>query len=228
MKPDKYTNKFMNYQRKIFNQTLFTFLIVNTILIALLLVKPYLGRTLFLTLGSAIFVISSIVSAKVFKIDAKGFGLDTDSVIKDLRAIFIVLFVIFPAFVVANHLYQSIVLHHRFVFVFREKIFFNTIHHLLMVAIPEEIFFRGFVQSQMEKVYDQKSYLRFISLSNLMTSVFFALGHFFINPHIDRLAVFFPSLLFGYLREVRGNIYPSIAIHWLSNLIMYILLGMYI
>jgi membrane protease YdiL (CAAX protease family) len=218
----------MIYQRKIFNQTLFAFLVVNCILILLLVIKPYIGRTLFLTLGSAVFMVSSIVFVKIFKIDATEFGLKTDSLVKDIKIVLLVLFIVFPLFIALNHIYQVIFFKHRFVFGLREGIVFNIFHHLIMVAIPEEIFFRGFIQSQMERAYQKGKIVGLITHSNFMTSLLFAIGHFFINPQINRLAVFFPSLLFGYLREIRGNIYPSIVIHWLSNIIMYILLGMYL
>jgi len=68
---------------------------------------------------------------------------------------------------------------------------------IALVAFPEEAFYRGF--------------------SLLATSVLFALGHFATIPVPTRLAVFFPSLLFGWLRVRTGGIGASVFLHALCN-----------
>jgi membrane protease YdiL (CAAX protease family) len=59
-----------------------------------------------------------------------------------------------------------------------------------------------------------------ISAANLASSAIFALAHFAIGFHPARLAVFFPSLLFGRLAERTGGIAASVTLHVLSNLMM--------
>ncbi len=217
----------MNYQRKILNQTLFVFIIVNLILIMLLFLKPIVGRIVIQISGAVVFILSTLIISKIEGIEIHLLGLYSDSIIKDLKYLAIILIIVFPLFFLGNHIYQIFILHHNFRIFFREGIILYLLTNLLTAAIPEEMFFRGYIQVQLSRVYNSKKIFKYISISNLLTSFFFALGHFFINPHPERLAVFFPSLLFGLLRELRGNIYPSIFLHWISNVIMYILLGMY-
>ena len=53
----------------------------------------------------------------------------------------------------------------------------------------------------------------------LVASLIFAAGHFFTNAQASRLAVFFPSLLFGYLRTRTKGIGASFVFHALCNLL---------
>ena len=52
----------------------------------------------------------------------------------------------------------------------------------------------------------------------LLQAALFALVHFLVEPHPARLAVFFPGLLFGWLRARRGGVGAAIALHAMSNL----------
>jgi len=98
--------------------------------------------------------------------------------------------------------------------------------HLLVVALPEEAFFRGYLASALDRRYVPKLTLWGAQLGPglFWTSVLFALGHFLSIPDPGRLAVFFPSLLFGWLRAKTGGIGASIVCHALCNLYV-IMLG---
>ncbi|MGC8928396.1 MAG: JDVT-CTERM system glutamic-type intramembrane protease MrtJ [Myxococcota bacterium] len=217
----------MNYQRKILNSVLLVFIIVNLILIPLPFLKPLIGRFWVMAIGGAIFLLATLILARREGLDIYILGIYTESFIKELSLSAIVILIVFPIFFFFNHLYQTILLGHQFQFIFRDNIPFNALINLLLVAIPEEVFFRGYIQQELMRAYNSKKIFRVLSYSNLLTSILFSLGHFFINPNLGRIAVFFPSLLFGFLRERSGSIYPSIILHWLSNVVMYIAIGMY-
>jgi membrane protease YdiL (CAAX protease family) len=51
-----------------------------------------------------------------------------------------------------------------------------------------------------------------------MTSAIFAVGHLLTEPNPSRLAVFFPSLLFGWMRARTGGIGASVLFHAACNL----------
>lgn len=89
--------------------------------------------------------------------------------------------------------------------------------HVLVVALPEETFFRGYLQSSLSHSLDAQRGARAL-IPNFMTSLLFALGHFATEPVPSRLAVFFPSLLFGLLRQRSGGVGASIFFHTFSNL----------
>lgn len=88
------------------------------------------------------------------------------------------------------------------------------------VAFPEEVFFRGYLQSALDRAWPPRRKLLGAPLgpSLLVASAIFALGHLSTDPHPSRLAVFFPSLVFGILRARTGGVGASIAFHALCNL----------
>ena len=93
---------------------------------------------------------------------------------------------------------------------------------VVLVAIPEETFFRGYLQRRLALRWPHSAPRGFfhISRANLVTSAVFALAHFVIGFQPGRLAVFFPSLLFGRLAERSGGLAASVTLHILSNLMM--------
>lgn len=84
-------------------------------------------------------------------------------------------------------------------------------NQLLFVALPEEIFFRGSFQPSLPV---KKPWVAIV-----VTSAVFALAHLAIVQHPARLLVFFPSLLFGWLRLRTGSIVPGIVFHALCNVL---------
>jgi uncharacterized protein len=91
---------------------------------------------------------------------------------------------------------------------------------LLVVALPEEAFFRGYLQTALDRAWRPR--LRVLGaplgLGWLVASVIFALGHVLTIRHPSRLAVFFPSLVFGWLRARTGGIGAPLLFHAACNL----------
>lgn len=94
---------------------------------------------------------------------------------------------------------------------------------VLLVALPEEAFFRGYVQSRLGEALGSRRAVGPVSLANLVASLLFALGHFGTSVSVARASVFFPSLLFGLLRERTGGIVAPMIVHALSNLLARVL-----
>jgi membrane protease YdiL (CAAX protease family) len=82
-------------------------------------------------------------------------------------------------------------------------------HGLLFAALPEETFFRGAFQPSLAPERPWASIV--------VTSVIFALLHVLFRGGPEQLLVFFPSLVFGYLRWRTGSIVPGIVFHALCN-----------
>lgn len=92
---------------------------------------------------------------------------------------------------------------------------------IVLVAIPEEAYFRGYLQTRLEDVFPTtrtfgRLVLRPIPL--VLQAAAFALLHFVVEPSPARLAVFFPGLVFGVLRSARGGIGAAVFFHVLCNL----------
>ncbi len=91
---------------------------------------------------------------------------------------------------------------------------------LLGVAFPEEAFFRGYLQSALDRAWPPR--FRFagapLGAGIVVSSAIFAGGHFLTEPNPARLAVFFPSLVFGFLRAREGGIGAALVFHAFCNL----------
>lgn len=96
--------------------------------------------------------------------------------------------------------------------------------HLLVVALPEEFFFRGFLQTRLREA-GHTGGLRLpggllLTRANLLTSTVFSIAHLVIGWDPMRLFVFFPSLLFGLLRERSEGLAACVVAHALFNLMV--------
>lgn len=96
---------------------------------------------------------------------------------------------------------------------------------LLVVAIPEELFYRGFMQTSWARGAPGRGVTVLgarLGQGFVRTQLLFAAGHLVVfQPW--RLATFFPGLLFGWLRERTGAIVAPALVHAASNLFLAIL-----
>ncbi len=93
---------------------------------------------------------------------------------------------------------------------------------LIVVAIPEELFFRGFILKLLETRWVPRRRLLGggIGLALVVSSLLFAVGHMLVVFDPRRLAVFFPGLVFGWMRSATGSIVASVIFHMASNLLI--------
>jgi uncharacterized protein len=94
-----------------------------------------------------------------------------------------------------------------------------VVDQLFVVALPEEFFYRGYLQSRLKLVWPGGVRVLGVRVGPafLLVAVLFALGHLAVF-HVWRLAVFFPALLFGYLRERTGTVLGCTLLHAIFNL----------
>jgi len=100
----------------------------------------------------------------------------------------------------------------------------RIIDELFVVALPEEFFYRGFIQTRLRDAWPQGR--RFLGgrlgKAFWVTAILFALGHLAIFQ-FWRLSVFFPALVFGWMRERTGTVAGATLFHAFSNLYMHTL-----
>jgi nucleoside-diphosphate-sugar epimerase len=84
-----------------------------------------------------------------------------------------------------------------------------------VVAFPEEFFFRGFVEEAFSARWPTPKRLFGVSfgLASLMTASLFALSHSLIALRWWHIFIFFPALLFSWLRQKTGTIWASVVFH---------------
>jgi membrane protease YdiL (CAAX protease family) len=99
-------------------------------------------------------------------------------------------------------------------------VFDDAAGQLLVIALPEECFYRGYLQSALDGAWPARIRLlgAEVGPSLLVTSALFAAGHLATELDVNRLAVFFPALLFGWLRARTGGVGAGIVLHALCNL----------
>ena len=91
---------------------------------------------------------------------------------------------------------------------------------VLVIALPEEAFYRGYLQSSLDEVWQPRLRVLGAELGPglLVSSALFAAGHLCTEPNPARLVVFFPSLVFGWLRARTRGVGAGILFHALCNL----------
>jgi membrane protease YdiL (CAAX protease family) len=88
---------------------------------------------------------------------------------------------------------------------------------LMLVALPEEVFFRGYLQQKLGNTIK----------GVIAVSFLFALAHFVTLCLADggfsvcgqAVLTFFPSLVMGYLYMATGTLWASIIFHFLANIV---------
>ncbi len=98
---------------------------------------------------------------------------------------------------------------------------------LFAVALPEEVFHRGYLMSALEQRWPPKRTLFGVPFgaAAVISSLLFALGHLVTMPSTARLATFFPALVFAWLWRRSGSLWAPALFHVASNLLMDVLLA---
>jgi len=95
----------------------------------------------------------------------------------------------------------------------------------LVVGLPEELFFRGFLLKKLEARFPpRRRWLGGgVGLALVLSALAFALIHLPKDGDPRALATFFPGLLFGWMRSATGSILASTVTHGASNILARIL-----
>ncbi len=100
---------------------------------------------------------------------------------------------------------------------------------LVVIALPEEVFFRGYVQTRLGDAFPAPRAGPFARLGVaprvlVLQSLLFAVVHLATPaPNPARLATFVPGLAFGVLRAWRGGVGAAIGYHALCNVLAEVL-----
>ena len=94
-------------------------------------------------------------------------------------------------------------------------------NQVVVVALPEEMFFRGYLMQRLEARFPPRHRLAGapVGWALPLSAGLFALGHVLVDFNPQRLAVFFPALIFGWMRARTGSLAAGAAFHALCNLL---------
>lgn len=135
----------------------------------------------------------------------------------------VVALVIFPFFLIGAHLWMRWVVGTSAVHFSLPPEFLNVAAvQLILIAFPEEFFFRGYFQSAMNRLFPARWRILGADLGwgFLITAVVFAFAHSVVTFQWWHFSIFFPALLFGWLRERTGLILAPTFFHAACNLLM--------
>lgn len=95
-----------------------------------------------------------------------------------------------------------------------------ALSQVIVVALPEELFFRGYLLSLLEAALPPRRRILGggIGLALVLSAGLFAVSHLVVGFDPRRLATFFPGLLFGWMRSATGNIAAGTFVHAACNL----------
>lgn len=125
---------------------------------------------------------------------------------------------VLPPFVVGFRLYWRV--RPQFAFALPDSVFDEVLGQLLVIALPEEAFYRGYLHTALDDRFGTpwKILGARVGPGLLLGAAIFAVGHLATELHPSRLAVFFPALLFGWLRARTGGIGAPLLLHAIFNL----------
>ena len=92
----------------------------------------------------------------------------------------------------------------------------STLTQIVVVALPEELFFRGYLQGRLDERWPPLIAWWREHRSAWVSScraALFALGHVLVDFDLQRLAVFAPGLVFGWMRARTGSLAPGAVFH---------------
>ena len=91
--------------------------------------------------------------------------------------------------------------------------------HLLGVALPEELFYRGFLQPKLCRSFEDKPLALGLVWNHgiAIAAGLFALAHFLGEYNPARLGPFFPALIMGMLRRRSGSVASAVVLHAAFN-----------
>src|SRR5690606_7880273 len=114
-----------------------------------------------------------------------------------LRLNAVVVGAILGPWLVGYHLWQTRVMGHDYVGTWPASVALLVGYHLFFVAIPEEFFYRGYLQSRLDELWAPRWRVLGAQVGPglLVTSLIFAFGHSLVFFQWWHFAIFFPSLV---------------------------------
>ena len=134
--------------------------------------------------------------------------------------------VILVPWLIGYHLYQTQLFGHSPQWDrLPDELFTLVLYQVFFVAIPEEFFYRGYMQTRLNEVFHRPYLLGGAAFGAALwvTALYFAFGHSLVVLRWWHPAIFFPGLLFGLLRERTGGVLAPAFFHAACNLLVVIL-----
>lgn len=138
---------------------------------------------------------------------------------KDVGRALLVAAITFPPFAIGHHYWQLHFGAPGYTFAVPAGIAVTLLKNTFLIALPEEMFYRGFVEHRLERLWPTKHMWWIIPVSRtvILASALFAVGHFLGEYNPARLGPFFPAFVFSALTRKSGSVCGAVLYHGMSN-----------
>lgn len=139
--------------------------------------------------------------------------------LRDMGRALLVGAVTFPPFAIGHHFWMLQFGAPGYHFVVPGDIALTLLKNTFLIALPEEMFYRGFVEHRLERLWPTRHLYWVIPVSRtvILASALFAVGHFLGEYNPARLGPFFPAFVFSGLTRRGGSISGAVLYHGMSN-----------
>lgn len=175
-------------------------------------------------LGPAALVIAALLPPIIRKDKFPEIGRSPEKIKQAIRILIPTCLVIFPATFAAlwllNHYGVETPL--RVVPPATNQIFSWLFYQFFYIAVAEEVFFRGYLQTNILRLTDQMQHTKLTQtlknrISITLCAACFAIAHIIIHGQIEFALTFFPAIILGWLFVKTKSLIAPILFHALAN-----------
>lgn len=95
-------------------------------------------------------------------------------------------------------------------------------YHVFFVAIPEEMFYRGYLQTRIDEAFARRARVlgAVVGPGLILATVLFAFGHSIVVFRPWHAAILFPGLVFAWMRARSGDVMAGALYHAWCNVLV--------
>lgn len=220
---------------RLFAEITALWLVTNLLIRGAVALNASVGHDVIIALVPILFIYAPVLLCRLRGVDSFGYRLhipalgDRAAWWEALRLTGGVVAVIIAPYLIGYHLYQTQLFGHSFGGRLPEDIALLIAHQVLFVAIPEEFFYRGYVQTRLNERFARKFLVFGVPMGwgSVIACLYFAFGHSLVEVQWWHFATFFPGMVFAWMREKTGGVVAGAFFHAFCNISVQMLDTMY-
>jgi len=204
------------------------FLIATAVLGAVIVLMRF-DSFRFVGWESSVFIGLPVIMAMIRNLPISELGLSVRNPLKDLKYFLIASLVFLPPFTAAFFIFEHFANNAAITLCVPEGLGKAIAVHFFYFALPEEFLFRGYLQTRFYRITPKLIGPEKLGLplAAIVCAVIFAFAHVIFDASWYRLLVFFPAVIFGWLRHRTGSILASTLFHGACNVTAFWVSGMF-
>lgn len=133
----------------------------------------------------------------------------------------ITLLIVYPPYFIVFYLFEIFSKSATFQLTLSQSFLTRFVFLTLFISLPEEYFFRGYLQTELNRLLGKKYRLFGVNFGFglILSAILFGFVHYLFGAGWSGLLTMFAALLFGWLREQTGGILAPTLFHGFGNII---------